>query len=484
MRDWRWVSRGSFWEDEVRSAEEFLSKPCLSEYSRRIPLQVSAPRVSSAPTQGWLRRTHSILSPEISMIRFNDPLSTVSSAVSRRSFMRMAGLAASLPILTETHMAWAAQQGTPKPAAKPVSQMKMFAQMVASIPPDAVLINANENPLGPCDAARSAIASVAQKGGRYDIIEQMKLVDVFAKQNNIDGDYVAVYAGSSEPLHYSVLSYTSPTRSLVYGNPTYEAAGRAATIAGAKSIPTPLTSTYAHDVKALAAADPNAGVIYLCNPNNPTGTLTSRKDILWLLENKPKNTMLVVDEAYIHLSDAESVTDQVADRKDIIVLRTFSKVYGMAGIRAGLAIAHPEVLAKMETCGQNPMAITSSIAARVSLEDTSLVPTRKAYIAKNRADTIAFLETNKYKVIAGSQSNCFMIDTGRNARQVMAAMAAKKVYIGRSWPVWPQTVRVSVGTTDDMAKFRVAFKEVMDTPASAGVQPVRIFPGMDVPHLS
>lgn len=414
--------------------------------------------------------------------------SSCSPAVSRRRFLRMAGItAATLPVLTESHMAWAFQQGTGngKAPQKPMSQMQAMAAMVRSIPPDAVLINANENPLGPCAAAKAAIAEVAAKGGRYDILEMMKLIDVFGKQNGgIAPEYVGVYAGSSEPLHYSVLSYTAPGKPLVYGNPTYEAAGRAAEIAGAKSIGVPLTSTYAHDVKAMASAHATPGVIYVCNPNNPTGTITSRKDILWLLENKPKGSMLLVDEAYIHLSDAESVVDQTANRQDIIVLRTFSKIYGMAGIRAGFAIAHPEVLKKLEEHGQNPMAITSSIAARVSLEDSALIPERKAYIGKNRMDTIAFLKTNGYKVIGDSQSNCFMIETGRNARQVMAAMAAKKVYIGRSWPVWPTAVRISVGTTDDMAKFRTAFKEVMDTPATALVEPVRLFPDANVPHLS
>jgi len=395
-----------------------------------------------------------------------------SASVSRRSFMRMAGVVAAMPVLSESYFAHAAFQSAQQPAkaaARPMSQQQMMKQMMMSIPKDAVLINANENPLGPCEAARSAIASVASKGGRYDILEMMNLVDVFAKQNNIDPDFVAVYAGSSEPLHYSVLSYTGPSRSFVAGNPTYEAGGRAAEIAKAKILQTPLTSTYAHDVKALAAADSNAGVIYLCNPNNPTGTITPRKDILWLLDNKPKDTMLLVDEAYIHLSDAESVTDQVANRKDIIVLRTFSKVYGMAGIRCGFAIAHPDVLRKLENCGQNAMPITSSIAARVSLEDTELVPKRKAYIANNRNETIKFLEANGYKVIPGSQSNCFMIDTGRNGRQVMNAMAQKKVIIGRTWAVWPDVVRITVGTNDDMAKFRTAFKEVMDTPAAASL---------------
>ncbi len=407
------------------------------------------------------------------------------SPVSRRSFMRMAGIAAaSMPILSEANFAFAAQQPT-KSMPKPPSQMEMMKQMMMSMPKDAVLINANENPLGPCEAARAAIASVAAKGGRYDFLEMMTLMEVFAKQNDIAPENVAVYGGSSEPLHYTVLKFTAPGKPLVAANPTYEAAGRAAEIAGAKTIQTKLTSTYAHDVKAMAAASPDAGVIYICNPNNPTGTITSREDILWLLDNKPKNTLLLVDEAYIHLSDAKTVVDQVCNRKDIIVLRTFSKVYGMAGIRAGLAVGHPDTLKKLEDCGQNPMAITSSIAARVSLEDASLVPTRKAYIGEARTETLKFLAANNYKVIPGSQSNCFMIDTGRNGRQVMAAMAQKKVIIGRTWSIWPNVVRISVGTKEDMAKFRTAFKEVMDTPVKASLYtPENPFESSVFPRLS
>src|SRR5256885_15230014 len=95
---------------------------------------------------------------------------------------------------------------------------------------------------------------------------------------------------------------------------------------------------YAHDGKAMAAADPNAGLIYVCNPNNPTGTLTPRADIEWLLENKPKGSILLLDEAYIHIAGAPMCSDLVAKDKDILILRTFSKIYGMAGLRAGAAI--------------------------------------------------------------------------------------------------------------------------------------------------
>jgi histidinol-phosphate aminotransferase len=394
---------------------------------------------------------------------FSMNLPKASSSVSRRSFMRLAGVAASMPILTEAHFAWAAQQAT-APAAAPARRMR------SATPPGAVLINANENPLGPCKAACEAIAAIAPKGGRYDLDgETEKLTKTFAAQNRLKENYIAVYAGSSEPLHYSVLAFTSPTKGFVTADPSYEAGMRAAQVSKAKISKVPLKSDYSHDVKAMVTADPSAGVLYICNPNNPTGTITSKADIVWALENKPKGSILLVDEAYIHLSDAQSVVDMVAADKDLIILRTFSKIYGMAGIRCGFALGRPDLLAKLQPFGQNAMPITGSAAANVSLLDADLVPTRKKIIADTRNDTFAFLTANGYKFIP-SQSNCFMVDTGRPGIQVIAAMREKNVYIGRTWPIWPNVVRVSVGTPEEMAKFKVAFKEVMDTaPKSASI---------------
>jgi histidinol-phosphate aminotransferase len=392
-------------------------------------------------------------------------LSKVSTdAVSRRSFLRLAGLAASVPILTEAHFAYAALN----PAAlDPSESTKPSARRVRAAPPtDAVLINANENPLGPCAAACAAIAAIAHKGGRYDIDgETAKLTTTFAQQNGLKEDYVAVYAGSSEPLHFSVLAFTSPSRGFVTADPSYEAGMVAADAAGAKIYKVPLKSDYAHDIPAMLAADPNAGLFYICNPNNPTGTLTSREDILYALEHKPKDAILLIDEAYIHLSDSPSVLDQVAAGKDLIVLRTFSKVYGMAGIRCGLALGRPDLLARLQPFGMNAMPITGSAAANVSLLETDLVPTRKKIIADTRNSTFAFLSANGYKFIP-SHSNCFMIDTGRDGKGVIAAMREKNIFIGRTWPVWPTYVRISVGTPAEMARFQTAFKEVMDAPAA------------------
>jgi histidinol-phosphate aminotransferase len=257
----------------------------------------------------------------------------------------------------------------------------------------------------------------------------------------------------------------------VVGDPSYESPTAAAEFRGAPIHRVRLNGDYAHDVRAMVAADPNAGVIYICNPNNPTGTITPREDILWALANKPAGSILLVDEAYIHLSDEHDVLDQVAAGKDLIVLRTFSKVYGMAGIRCGMAIARPDLLEKLQGYLQNMMPVTALAAANASLDDPDLVPTRRKWIADTRKETIAWLQQSGYKPIGISHSNCFMIDTGRDGHAVIDALRAKKVYIGRVWPVWPHAVRVTVGTPDEMARFRVAFKAVMDAPATTASPP-------------
>ena len=382
------------------------------------------------------------------------------SSTSRRNFLRYASLAAAAPIFTEAHFAMAAQTAAAQSGA-PARRAR------GAMPEGAVLINANENPLGPCAAACEEIAKLGPMGGRYDITGQTdKLTKVFAAQHGLKEDYISVYAGSSEPLHFTVLAFTSPSKGFVTADPSYEAPMRAAMISKAKISKVPLTAKYEHDVKALVAADPNAGVIYICNPNNPTGTMTSKEDIKWALENKPKGSILLVDEAYIHLSEAPDVLDFVAADKDLIVLRTFSKIYGMAGIRCGFAVGRPDLLRQLQTYGQNPMPITGSGAAHVSLLDAELIPKRRKIIGDIRRETLTWLTANNYKVIGEPQSNCFMIDCGRNGRSVIAAMQSKNVYIGRTWGIWPNAVRVTVGSADDMTKFKVAFKEVMDTPAT------------------
>ncbi len=227
------------------------------------------------------------------------------------------------------------------------SAEQVLAQLSAfqgTIPADAVKIDANENPMGPCAEALEAALKAVRNGGRYMFGETDAFVDAMATAEELKKDYVRAYPGSSAALHQAVMAFTSPERPLVMADPGYEAAGIAAEANAAKSIRVPLTKDYAHDASAMVAAGPSAGVFYICNPNNPTGTLTPREDIEWLLANKPNGSIVLLDEAYIHISEARTCSDLVAADKDLVILRTFSKLYGMAGLRAGAALARPDLL--------------------------------------------------------------------------------------------------------------------------------------------
>ena len=355
--------------------------------------------------------------------------------------------------------------------------------------PGAVVIDANENPLGPCDAARKAIVDMAPQGGRYSYWLKEEFLKTFTEMEGLKPEYVRVFPGSSEPLHFSVLAFTSPAKSYVTADPGYEAGMRAAKISGARIVNTPLTKTYAHDIKAMLAAAPDAGLFYVCTPNNPTGTMTSHSDIEQLVAAKPKGSVVLVDEAYIHFSDGVSALDLVKADRDVIVLRTFSKIYGMAGIRCGLAIGRPDLLAKLENfSGWSAMPITAVAAATASLKHEHLVSDRKKLNAEIRQKTFDWLASHGYSFVP-SQSNCFMLDTKRPAKEVIDAMAARNVYIGRIWPVWPTYTRITVGTQTEMEAFQEAFHSVMTNSKTMSFAPSlpkrRSYPdGQDWPLVS
>jgi histidinol-phosphate/aromatic aminotransferase/cobyric acid decarboxylase-like protein len=346
-------------------------------------------------------------------------------------------------------------------AALPFYNEPALAQLSkVDAPPDAILINANENPMGPCPEAREEVARMIQYGGRYRYSEGDRLQALFAGQEGLKLDYVTVFPGSSGPLHQAVLAFTSPTKPYVVADPGYEAGARAARFIGSPVIGVPLTKTYAHDVKAMAAASPNAGLIYICNPNNPTGTLTPRADIEWLVANKPKGSIVMIDEAYTHIAGAPFCSDMVAADKDVVVLRTFSKIYGMAGLRAGAALARPDLLRQIGGYSSTMMPITGMAAASASLGVKNLVPQRRKAIAEVREDVLDFLDHHDIKFVP-SVSNCFMVDVKRPAGQIVSALTRYKIYVGRVWPSWPTHFRVTVGTEDEMDKFKDALLRVI-----------------------
>ena len=336
--------------------------------------------------------------------------------------------------------------------------------MVRNMPPDAVKINANENPMGPCPEAVDAIYNTVKNGGRYMYEDTYELAQTMAGIEGCKFGYdpneseIEIYAGSSAPLHQAVVAFCSKDRPFVKADPGYEAGERAAKAVGANVINVPLRKdTWDHDVRAMIAQAPNAGLFYICNPNNPTGTLTSRADIEYLVANKPAGSVVMIDEAYIHISkNAVPTVDMVAAGKDVIVLRTFSKLYGMAGLRAGAALGRPDLLQKTRQWSAGMMPITAMVGATASLRVKNLVAERRKIMGDNREDTFNFLTAQKVEFIP-SESNCFMMNAKRPGKDFAADMAKENVYVGRAWPVWPEWIRVTVGSKDDMNKFKAAF---------------------------
>ncbi len=363
---------------------------------------------------------------------------------SRRSFLHLsaaASAATAFRIMSEPMLAAAARHNAP--------------------PVNAVIIDSNENPLGPGQAARDAMSAILPQGGRYLDNLTDELVQTFAKMEGLNTEYVSATVGSTPPLAHSVLAFTSSQKSYVTADPGFELGMMMAEKNGARLVKVPLTSSHAHDVRAMLSSAPDAGVFYICNPNNPTGTMTPHSDIEYLISNKPKDSVVLVDEAYIHFTDAPSALDFVKAGKDVIVLRTFSKAFGMAGIRCGFIVARPDLLEKaMARGGWNFMPVTAVAAATASLRDPALVPERRRINAAVRQQTFQWLDRNGFTYIP-SESNCFMVETKRPGKDIRDAMAKENVMIGRTWPIMPNWVRITVGTQPEMEKFQAAFVKVM-----------------------
>ena len=339
------------------------------------------------------------------------------------------------------------------------------AQQAAKPVDGAVRIGANECWTGPFPVAAEAAFKLVTEGNRYEPDnEHEKLFAAVAQVEGIPADRIVAWPGSSDPLSRVAVAFASPTKGIVTADPTYEAIWRTGAWLGAKVTKVPLTKDNAHDVKAMLAADPNAGVYYICSPNNPTGTITPIGDIEWLAANKPKDSVLVVDEAYIHWTDTPRAAKLAATRDDVLVLRTFSKLFGMAGMRLGLTFAAPSLMEKMmrydggQVTAMLPM--TAVACGTVSVAQADLIKARQAEMAANRDKAIAHLTKKGIKVLPGSMANMFMVDWGKPAKDMQAALLAANVQIGRNWPIWPNVSRVTVGSAEDMTKFCAAVDKV------------------------
>ena len=325
--------------------------------------------------------------------------------------------------------------------------------------PDAkVRIDKNECWTGPMAVGQAAAVAMVAHGNRYypsdgrnDLLRTVSAVE------GVPADHVSPWPGSSDPLCRAVVTYCSPKRGIVTGDPVFELAGATAEWLGAPVKRVPLTSDYRHDVRAMLAADPNAGVYYIVSPNNPTGTLTPIEDIEWLVNNKPDGSFVIVDEAYIHFAGNPSASRFVTAGKDVIVLRTFSKIFGMAGMRMGYMMARPDVIQKMQRYDggmtSGALCVTTLACAVASLTAKDEIETRKVQLRETRAMTVEHVKKRGLAVVP-SEANMIMIDwKSKSAGEMREAFRARGVEIGRVFPAWPTHSRVSIGSAEDMRVF-------------------------------
>src|SRR5262245_47884514 len=317
--------------------------------------------------------------------------------------------------------------------------------VVAARPNGIVRLNANENPYGPSPAAITAMRDAFALANRYPDDEADLFTADIAKLHGVSTDGVILGDGSSEILKLVAAAFTSPTRKLVMASPTFEAIGRYATVSGAEVVSVPLDASYAHDLAKMNVA--GAGAIYICNPNNPTASVTPAAAMKAFIEATDPSTMILVDEAYHHYASSpsyESVMALVKTRPNLIVARTFSKIYGMAGIRAGYAVAQPEVIRRLDAQkAWDSMNVMALVAARASLADAAHVAEGRKKNAATKGELVGGLQKLGYSIIP-SDANFVMIDLRREVKPVIGALRERRVHVGRLFPAMPKHLRVTI----------------------------------------
>ncbi|HEX4667391.1 MAG TPA: aminotransferase class I/II-fold pyridoxal phosphate-dependent enzyme, partial [Chthoniobacterales bacterium] len=333
-----------------------------------------------------------------------------------------------------------------------------------------VRLSSNENPYGPSPQALKAMSDAFDLACRYPDENTDALVEALVQLNGVERTEILLGDGSGEILKLCADVFTGPLTAdqaaggtLVVADPTFEAILYHAKENGAKIAKVPLTASFAHDLPKMLGAT-KKGLVYICNPNNPTASITPKEEVREFIAQVPNDTMVLVDEAYHHYADSpeyESMIPLVKDHPNLIVARTFSKIYGMAGLRCGYCVAQSYMIerlrARQSWDSANIMAV---VAARASLADAEQVTKGRRLNAETRAFTTDALEKMGYKSIP-SQANFIMIDVKRPVVPLIASLKQRKVQVGRLFRPMPNHLRLTIGKKSEMEAFLAAFREVM-----------------------
>jgi len=355
-----------------------------------------------------------------------------------------------------------------------------------------VRLNSNENPYGPSPMALRAMTDAFSLVWRYPDEHADILIETLAKINGVNQDQILLGDGSGEILKLCASAFTGPMLSgtdrsvplarptrggeltfmpgrgkMIAADPTFEAILNHARISSAEIVKVPLSKNFSHDLTKMREAA-SEGLIYVCNPNNPTASITPKSEMREFIAQVPRQTMIIVDEAYVHYADSpdyESVIPMIKDHPNLIVARTFSKIYGMAGLRCGYCVAQHSTIQRLRPHqtwdSVNIMALAAAIA---SLDDPNQVTNGRRLNNETRKYLTGELNAMGYQHIP-SQANFVMIDVKRPVRPLIDALNRRGVQVGRLFPTLPNHMRVTIGKRPEMEAFLSAFRQVI------GVEP-------------
>ncbi|MBI2956512.1 MAG: aminotransferase class I/II-fold pyridoxal phosphate-dependent enzyme [Acidobacteria bacterium] len=382
-------------------------------------------------------------------------------SLSRRQFARLLGAgAACLTALTA--------QGMEEQLARRMGASVESAKLLPKDPANLILLNSNENAYGPSPAALEALAEAHSVVMRYPDYWADQLQEKLAAFHGFDPAEVVVTCGSTELLKMAAQAFLGPGRRLVLAEPTFEAIVYYGRQTGAEIAKVPVTADHRHDLAAMAeAARARPGLVYVCNPNNPTGTLVAKQALEEFLARVPRESVVLVDEAYFHYADDPaygSLLDAVHAGSNVVIARTFSKIYALAGLRLGYGVAREELMQQMRVQQViESWNVAGCAAALASLDDDGWVAQNRERNRSTRAFLSEAMEHRGHACIP-SQTNFVCVHVGAPVPPVIEAFRQHGISVGRPFAGLPEHIRVSLGTAEEMEKFVAAFDRVMAAP--------------------
>ena len=364
--------------------------------------------------------------------------------LSRRGFLRSASIAAAATAVLEL------------PAL--AAPLQVEAAHRGDIPPGAIKLSNNENAYGPSPKSLAAMQTAVAEGNRYPDRYNHQLVESIAAFHKVKPERVLLGCGSMDILRAATGAFLGPGKALIMPQPTFEAIADYSKPLGSQTVKVPLDSNYGHDLGAmLASAQKQPSLVYVCNPNNPTATITPRKDLETFLDKLPANAVVLIDEAYHHFAAGtpgyESFLDRPLADERLIVSRTFSKVYGLAGMRIGYAIGSGQTLKRLNAFRSEECQNTAGVrAATAGLADQDYV---RMAIARNAADRQEFFKQAHARGLKpiDSRANFIMMNASRPDQSVIDYFQKNNIIIGRKFPPMDNYVRISLGKPDEMRQF-------------------------------